>query len=107
VLVLDKGRIAAEERIALERPRQPDARFHAIRRRLLGKLGVEAAPALDPGALIAFPSGAKPSTEALSADGRAPFPHSPSTRHAPQALFRARILGLRAADRPGGTGRRL
>jgi sulfonate transport system ATP-binding protein len=57
VLVLDKGRIAAEERIGLERPRQPDARFHAIRRRLLGKLGVEAAPALDPGALIAFPSG--------------------------------------------------
>jgi sulfonate transport system ATP-binding protein len=59
VLVLDKGRIAAEERIALERPRQPDARFHAIRRRLLAHLGVEA-PAPQPApspALVAFPTG--------------------------------------------------
>jgi len=65
VLVLDKGRIAAEERIALERPRLPDARFHAIRRRLLSRLGVETpAPqaASTPGpapnsALLAFPTG--------------------------------------------------
>ena len=63
ILVLDKGKIAAEERIALERPRQPDARFHAIRRRLLGHLGVDA-PALQPApapaansALLAFPTG--------------------------------------------------
>ena len=59
VLVLDKGRIAAEERIGLERPRQPDARFHAIRRRLLGHLGVDApAPSPVPApALVAFPTG--------------------------------------------------
>jgi len=61
VLVLDKGQIAAEERIALARPREPDAEFRAIRARLLGHLGVEAAsprpaPASE-GALIAFPSG--------------------------------------------------
>jgi sulfonate transport system ATP-binding protein len=57
VLVLDKGQIAAEERIALERPRTPDARFHAIRRRLLAHLGVEA-PAPQPApALVAFPTG--------------------------------------------------
>ncbi|WP_347812821.1 ABC transporter ATP-binding protein [Caulobacter sp. BK020] len=65
VLVLDKGKIAAEERIPLSRPRQVDAAFHAIRRRLLGKLGVEIAstqgatpsPGPHPGALIAFPIG--------------------------------------------------
>jgi sulfonate transport system ATP-binding protein len=57
VLVLDKGRIAAEEHIALERPRLPDARFHAIRRRLLGHLGVETAAPQAEGALIAFPTG--------------------------------------------------
>jgi sulfonate transport system ATP-binding protein len=59
VLVLDKGRIAVEERIGLERPRQPDARFHAIRRRLLGHLGVDApAPSPAPApALVAFPTG--------------------------------------------------
>lgn len=59
VLVLDKGKIAVEERIALERPRQPDARFHAVRRRLLAHLGVETAapqPAPAP-ALVAFPTG--------------------------------------------------
>jgi len=56
VLVLNKGRIAAEEHIALERPRAPDARFQAIRRRLLGHLGVEA-PAPHEGALVAFPTG--------------------------------------------------
>ena len=59
VLVLDKGKIAVEERIALERPRQPDARFHAVRRRLLAHLGVEAsAPQAAPApALVAFPTG--------------------------------------------------
>lgn len=56
VLVLDKGKIAAEERIALERPRAPDARFQAIRRRLLSHLGVEA-PAHAEGHLVAFPTG--------------------------------------------------
>lgn len=61
VLVLDKGRIAAEERIELERPRAPDARFQAIRRRLLGHLGVEAHAHgeghLGEGHLVAFPTG--------------------------------------------------
>jgi len=61
VLVLNKGRIAAEEHITLERPRAPDARFQAIRRRLLGHLGVEAPVSLQEapheGALIAFPTG--------------------------------------------------
>jgi sulfonate transport system ATP-binding protein len=57
VLVLDKGRIAAEERITLDRPRTPDARFQAIRRRLLSQLGVESAPAQGEGALVAFPTG--------------------------------------------------
>jgi sulfonate transport system ATP-binding protein len=59
VLVLDKGKIALEERITLERPRQPDARFHAVRRRLLARLGVEASapqPAHAP-ALVTFPTG--------------------------------------------------
>jgi sulfonate transport system ATP-binding protein len=57
VLVLDKGRIAAEEPIVLERPRQADAAFQAIRRRLLGKLGVEAASPSGHRALLAFPTG--------------------------------------------------
>ncbi len=61
VLVLNKGRIAAEEHIALERPRAPDARFQAIRRRLLGHLGVEAPTfhqeASHEAALVAFPTG--------------------------------------------------
>jgi sulfonate transport system ATP-binding protein len=41
ILVLDGGRIAAEERITLPRPREADATFQAVRRRLLGHLGVE------------------------------------------------------------------
>ncbi len=42
VLVLDGGRIAAEERIELPRPRAPaDREFQAVRRRLLSCLGVE------------------------------------------------------------------
>jgi sulfonate transport system ATP-binding protein len=40
VLVLADGRIAAEEVIALERPRIPGAASQAIRRRLLAHLGV-------------------------------------------------------------------
>ncbi|KQV56893.1 MULTISPECIES: ABC transporter ATP-binding protein [unclassified Caulobacter] len=57
VLVLDKGRIAAEERITLDRPRAPDARFQAIRRRLLSQLGVECGPVHGEGHLVAFPTG--------------------------------------------------
>ena len=62
VLVLDAGQVAAEERIALPRPREVDAGFQAIRHRLLGHLGVDVAPprATQPaseGALVAFPSG--------------------------------------------------
>jgi len=41
VLVLDGGRIAAEEQITLPRPREVDATFQAVRRRLLGHLGVD------------------------------------------------------------------
>jgi sulfonate transport system ATP-binding protein len=41
VLVLDHGRIAAEERIAADRPRTPSAELQAVRRRLLSHLGVE------------------------------------------------------------------
>ncbi|MBV8682088.1 MAG: ABC transporter ATP-binding protein, partial [Caulobacteraceae bacterium] len=42
VLVLDQGRIAVEEPVALPRPREVDASFQAIRRRLLAHLGVGA-----------------------------------------------------------------
>jgi sulfonate transport system ATP-binding protein len=41
VLVLDGGRIALETRIDLPRPREVGDGFQAIRRRLLGALGVE------------------------------------------------------------------
>ena len=57
VLVLDKGKIAAEEPITLPRPRASDAAFQTIRRRLLGKLGVHAAPPPGQAELIAFPTG--------------------------------------------------
>jgi sulfonate transport system ATP-binding protein len=62
VLVLDNGRIAAEERIALPRPRETDPQFQAIRARLLSHLGVTApgargAAASAEGALVAFPTG--------------------------------------------------
>ncbi|HEX7760547.1 MAG TPA: ABC transporter ATP-binding protein [Caulobacteraceae bacterium] len=60
VLVLEDGRIAAEERIHLPRPRETGAEFQAIRRRLLSHLGLElAAPAAPTpeGELIAFPTG--------------------------------------------------
>lgn len=59
VLVLDGGRIAAEERITLARPRVHDGAFAALRARLLTHLGVETqAPRATPeAALLAFPSG--------------------------------------------------
>jgi sulfonate transport system ATP-binding protein len=44
VLVLDAGRIAGEERIALARPREGGPEFQAIRRRLLRHLGLEPPP---------------------------------------------------------------
>ena len=45
VLVLDAGRIAADIPVAIERPRSHgDARFAALRRRLLSELGVEVEP---------------------------------------------------------------
>jgi NitT/TauT family transport system ATP-binding protein len=60
VLVLDGGRIAAQERIDLPRPRDGSAGFQAIRRRLLGHLGVEVSAAPAPRAapdnpLVSFP----------------------------------------------------
>ncbi|HEX7887002.1 MAG TPA: ABC transporter ATP-binding protein [Phenylobacterium sp.] len=58
VLVLDRGRISAEERIDLPRPRINDGAFQDVRARLLGRLGVEAGPRKQTeGALLAFPSG--------------------------------------------------
>jgi len=64
VLVLENGRIAAEERIDLERPRPIDSRFQAIRSRLLTHLGVPdraATSSREPppheGALLSFPTG--------------------------------------------------
>ena len=62
VLLLDEGRIAAEERIDLPRPRDGGPIFQGIRRRLLRHLGLEvAAPPSAEGELIAYPTG-----EALS-----------------------------------------
>jgi len=61
VLVLDDGRIAAEERIDLPRPRESGPLFAAIRRRLLRALGLEVATAPAEGGLVAYPTG-----EALS-----------------------------------------
>jgi len=58
VLVLENGRIIAEEAIALARPRAVDGEFQAIRSRLLARLGVRgSAPPATEGALLAFPSG--------------------------------------------------
>ena len=58
VLVLDQGRIAAEETIALPRPRDGGGDFQAIRRRLLSHLGLETTPpaAAPEGELVAFPT---------------------------------------------------
>jgi sulfonate transport system ATP-binding protein len=55
VLVLDRGRIIAEERIEAERG-QRTASVRALRSRLLGHLGVDA-PAGSYADLVAFPSG--------------------------------------------------
>ncbi len=55
ILVLEGGRIAAEEVVRLSRPRDSGAEFQAIRRRLLGRLGV-GTQAPD-GELVAFPTG--------------------------------------------------
>jgi energy-coupling factor transport system ATP-binding protein len=58
VLVLDGGRIAAEEVIDLPRPRDGGPVFQAVRRRLLRHLGLEVAgPAAPEGELIAYPTG--------------------------------------------------
>ncbi|MET0274428.1 MAG: ABC transporter ATP-binding protein [Phenylobacterium sp.] len=58
VLVLEGGRIVAEERIALPRPRANDGAFQDIRARLLNRLGVDAGHRRPvEGALLAFPSG--------------------------------------------------
>jgi sulfonate transport system ATP-binding protein len=58
VLVLDRGRIAAEERIEAPRPRRGDANLAAVRTRLLSRLGVEAQPARveDGASLVRFPA---------------------------------------------------
>jgi sulfonate transport system ATP-binding protein len=57
VLVLDNGRIAAEEIIDLGRPRDGGPVFQAIRRRLLRHLGLEVAAAPSEGELVAYPTG--------------------------------------------------
>jgi sulfonate transport system ATP-binding protein len=57
VLVLDEGRIVAEERIRLGRPREASPEFQAIRRRLLRHLGLELPPPPGEGELVAFPGG--------------------------------------------------
>ncbi|ASG22932.1 MULTISPECIES: ABC transporter ATP-binding protein [Nitrospirillum] len=41
ILVLADGRLAVEEKVALARPREAGPEFQALRRRLLGHLGVE------------------------------------------------------------------
>jgi sulfonate transport system ATP-binding protein len=55
VLVLDAGRIAAVEHITLPRPREVDGAFQAIRRRLLGHLGVVEQPAAASRTVAPFP----------------------------------------------------
>jgi sulfonate transport system ATP-binding protein len=57
VLVLDGGRIAAEERISLPRPREIGSAFQAIRRQLLHHLGVEPSDRGRQAELIPFPAG--------------------------------------------------
>jgi sulfonate transport system ATP-binding protein len=56
VLVLDEGRIIAEEHVTSPRPRHHDQQFYAIRARLLGHLGVDVLPtgrSVDPVAVAA------------------------------------------------------
>ncbi len=57
VLVLEGGRIAAQEIIDLPRPREAGAAFQTIRRRLLAALGVDSSgpPARAPAPLLSFP----------------------------------------------------
>jgi sulfonate transport system ATP-binding protein len=68
VLVLDNGRIAAEEVITAERPRAVAAELQAVRRRLLAHLGVETPaqgahpPPQEGRGVLTFPTG-----EALNA----------------------------------------
>ena len=58
VLVLDNGRIAAEEVIDLPRPRDGGPAFQAIRRRLLRRLGLDVPPSAGAeGELVAYPTG--------------------------------------------------
>jgi sulfonate transport system ATP-binding protein len=57
VLVLDAGRISGQETIRLARPREASAEFQAIRRRLLGLLGLELPPPAQEAGLYAFPGG--------------------------------------------------
>jgi len=59
VLVLDEGRILADERITLARPRATDGEFQALRERLLRHLGIERGQeaAQPPAALYTFPQG--------------------------------------------------
>ena len=58
VLVLDSGRIAAEEVIDLPRPRDGGPAFQAVRRRLLRRLGLDLPPpAGGEGELVAYPTG--------------------------------------------------
>jgi sulfonate transport system ATP-binding protein len=57
VVVLEHGRIIAEERIDLARPRAADSDFQTLRRKLLSHLGVETeVRAPQEGALLAFPA---------------------------------------------------
>jgi sulfonate transport system ATP-binding protein len=63
VLVLDAGRIAAQEIIDLPRPREVGAAFQAIRRRLLGHLGVESPAPPPPARVVAPPRLAFPARE--------------------------------------------
>jgi sulfonate transport system ATP-binding protein len=57
VLVLGEGRIIAEERIRLPRPRETVGEFQAVRRRLLRALGLELPPPAPAAELLAFPTG--------------------------------------------------
>lgn len=57
VLVLEQGRIVAEEKVALARPRAVDGEFQALRRRLLGRLGVQVESRTPPeSSLVPFPA---------------------------------------------------
>lgn len=61
VAVLRDGRLATDERVALDRPRDPgDPAFVALRRRLLDDLGVPATPG--PASAPATPSASGPAT---------------------------------------------